>query len=113
MRRLFAQGAPVPADEGFVAAVTQRVTARRRQLLWQRWALRGVAVLAVVGLAMILAPYAPVSANSPTTALLQLPESAASIATLGQWPPFSYLYLSLAAGLLPLAGTAAWLLRRR
>ncbi|MET0281190.1 MAG: hypothetical protein ABW278_08700 [Steroidobacteraceae bacterium] len=119
LRRLFANGVQVPADEGFVAAVTLRVAARRRQQRWQRLALRGLLALAVAGLALLLAPYAPVSPGSPATALLQLPENAAGIAQSGlgqysalQWPRLNYLYLSLVAGLLPLAGTA-WLLRRR
>jgi hypothetical protein len=53
-------------------------------------------------LAVCLAPYAPLS----------LPDTLARVGDATAHPLPTYLYLVIAAGVLPLAGTA-WLLRRR
>lgn len=101
LRRLFARGAAVAAEESFVAAVSVQVAARRRQRRFRKIAL--VSLFAVMGvvLAFWLAPFAPVA----------LPEQLAETATMDVSRFPTYFYWVLAGVVLPLAGTA-WLVRR-
>ncbi len=101
LRRLFAQAEPVAAEESFVAAVTTQVTAQRRRQRQRRVGLFALCAVVLAVLAAWLAPYAPVA----------LPAEIADTAQLGVSRLPVYLYLVLAACVLPLAGTA-WLVRR-
>ncbi len=102
LRRVFAQGEPVAAEESFVVAVSLQVAARRGQRRHRKVALVALLAVVVVVVATWLAPYAPVA----------LPDQVANAAQLGVSRVPFYLYLVLGAVALPLAGTA-WLLRRR
>ncbi len=102
LRRVFAQGAPVQAEESFVAEVAVQVAARRVRQRYRKFTLMALCAVTVGVLAAWLAPYAPVT----------LPEQIADTAQLDVSRVPLYLYLVLAAAVLPLAGTA-WLVRRR
>jgi hypothetical protein len=102
LRRLFARAGDVAADEAFVAGVAMRVSAQRSRQRARRLGLTVLAAAAGVLLAVCLAPYAPLS----------LPDTLARVGDATAHPLPTYLYLVIAAGVLPLAGTA-WLLRRR
>ena len=102
LRRLFAQAEPVVPEESFVAAVASQLVARRLRQRRLRAALAAAAVLAAVVVAAWLAPYAPLS--WPVDVAATARQRAVQV-------PF-YLYLVLAAAVLPLLGTV-WLVRRR
>jgi O-antigen/teichoic acid export membrane protein len=115
LKRLFAQHACLPPDAGFTAAVSQQIARRRR-----RRALRSVTVaialsIAAAGLAVLLAPFAPVPDPSLTTTLLRLPETLGDAAlahvTRLDEPYLIFVYLAVATCALPLAGVF-WLMRR-
>lgn len=108
LRRLFAQVEPVAPDEAFVAGVAVQVAARRSRQRYRRLAMAVLCVVAAVALSVGLAPYAPLSV--PEGAVAGITHAADAVQGGAVRLPL-YLYLAIAAGLLPLAGTA-WLLRR-
>jgi hypothetical protein len=69
--------------------------------------------VAAAALAVLLAPYAPLPDGALGMSLLRLPERLDDAAQLGagHLSTSPYVYLVLAACLLPMAGTA-WLMRR-
>jgi uncharacterized membrane protein len=110
LKRLFAQAPVVAPDEGFVLQVASDVGARRSQRrVWQRVLI----IVVAAGLAVLLAPFAPVnSIGTLGTSLLSLPDQlVATVHTIGQQPMALYVGVLLAAIALPLAA-AAWLSRR-
>jgi hypothetical protein len=114
LRRLFASSEPVEQDPAFVAAVSRQVAAHRRSRRIRRSLLAALLGVAAAALAVLLAPFAPIPDGSVGMSLLRLPEWLDDAARLGvgRLPSSPYLYLALAAGVLPIAVTA-WLMRRR
>lgn len=116
MRRLFATGDSVGPDEAFVARISTQVASRRR---WSRirtvlvtTALAATGFTLAVGLAP-LAPSVPGAKGALSLSLLRLPEQMTGLVLSGihQLPASPWLYMIVAACVLPLAGTA-WLVRR-
>jgi hypothetical protein len=113
LRRLFASAESVVPDPDFVAAVSRKVAVQRRRRRVRRTLLAASLGIAAAGLAVLLSPFAPIPNGSVGMSLLRLPEwlDYAARLGLGSLPASPYVYLVLAAGVLPLAGTA-WLVRR-
>ena len=112
-KRLFAQ-APVPcSDEVFVATIAADVARRRAAWRTRRVAFTALLCMAALALALLLAPFAPVTpASQLGSSLLELPDHVrAAATTASHWPGALYMGIALAAVALPLAG-AAWLARR-
>jgi O-antigen/teichoic acid export membrane protein len=114
LKRLFATAAVVEADPAFVTAVSREVAIHRQRRRIRTVGMLVLAALLALALAVLLAPFAPVVDGSFGLSLLQLPERLDDAASLmiGRLAPISpFVYLTLAACVLPLAGTA-WLVRR-
>ena len=114
LRRLFAQGEEVAADESFVVSVATEVAVQRARRRQRKLGLTVIGVMLAAGLSLWLAPYAPMALpDAVAGAADAVAGAAAGAAAHGQALRLpTYLYLMIAAGVLPLAGTA-WLLRRR
>ncbi len=113
LRRLFASSGSVEQDPEFVAAVSRQVAAQRRGRRIRRSLVAALLGVTAAALAVLLAPFAPMPDGSVGMSLLRLPEWLDYAARLGvgHLPTSPYLYLALAAGVLPIAATA-WLMRR-
>ncbi len=113
LRRLFASSESVEQDPAFVAAVSRQVAAHRRGRRIRRSLVAALLGVTAAALAVLLAPFAPIPDGSVGMSLLRLPEWLDDVAKLGlgRLSANPYMYLLLAAGVLPIAGTA-WLMRR-
>ncbi len=113
-KRLFAQAPLVGADDAFVAQVADGVAARRRTMRARRAVLLVLACAIAAWLAVLLAPVAPsiAAVSALGDSLLNLPDRIGNAAEDVRGVPGAlYLWLVLAALVLPLAGVA-WLSRR-
>jgi hypothetical protein len=113
LKRLLAQAPQVGADEAFVGSIAAEVAARRGMRRARRLALLALSIFIAMGLAILLAPLAPVASLADAgSTLLGLPNEVGSAAvSAGHLPGALYIALALGAIVLPLAG-AAWLSRR-
>jgi hypothetical protein len=114
LKRLFAQAPAAGSDGAFVASIALDVARRRAAQRARRVALLALLSIAAMGLALLLAPFAPsvTPVSELGNSLLQLPDQVgAAAATARTLPGALYLGIALAVVVLPLA-SAAWLSRR-
>ncbi len=111
LKRLFAQSPLLAADDAFVAQVAAGVAVRRRRLRVRRAAVMTLLCAVATVFAVLLAPVAPsvTSVSALGGSLLDLPDQIGNAAVeVGNLPGALYLWLVLAAIVLPLAGVAWW-----